>query len=178
MFRIKKVLLLIIIFTFSTFAYQEENTSEKFNVENDDSLKERSFYTGLNIGLIEYASIHIGYQISQRYSVSLIGGGSIINGGIFANAQGVGVRFSYHTKGKYWDCYTIKYVPYIFGDFYNPLPKQFFFGNYIDITVGKENIYNNGFNIYWSLGISYNNAKTMMPLFCPLFKFGVNYNIM
>lgn len=150
----------------------------------EDSLKHRSVFIGINIGLVEYTSVNLGYQLSPNFSVALTAGGSFVSGGLLTTAQGLGIRLGYHTKKRILNCFTIKYIQYLSSSYFNQeelvndQKTPFFIGNYFDITAGGERIYSDGFNFYWSLGLSYNDAKLRLPQFVPLFKIGLNYNFM
>lgn len=180
----KKLFLIIFIILLNTqFLFSQMNliNNANFDAFENNGKKDysyRSIFLFSNIGILDFLSLGIGYQVSEKISIAIKGSQTFIGSsamGFPHGGNGVGIKFSYHTPFLFFNTTSLEYIPYLstsFDDHINSITK----GNYFDFNFGRETIDESGFNFFWAIGFCVSAAKDAHVLYSPSLKIGLNFN--
>ncbi|AFH50036.1 Hypothetical protein IALB_2333 [Ignavibacterium album JCM 16511] len=146
------------------------------NAEIDNNL--RGIFLFSSIGILDFLSLGIGYQVSEKISIAIKGSQTFIGSsamGFPHGGNGVGIKISYHTPFLFFNTTSLEYISYLstsFDDHINSITK----GNYFDFNLGREIIDESGFNFFWAIGFCVSAAKEANVLYTPSLKIGLNFN--
>jgi len=180
----RRILLVLIIFLsntqflFSQFNYDKDSSYCNYGNDSDLDTNQRSVFLFSNIGILDFLSLGIGYQVSEKISIAVKGSQTFIGSsamGFPHGGNGVGIKLSYHTPFLFFNTTSLEYIPYLstsFDDHINSITK----GNYFDFNFGRETIDESGFNFFWAIGFCVSAAKEANVLYAPSLKIGLNYN--
>lgn len=153
-----------------------DSNSFENNAEINNNL--RGIFLFSNIGILDFLSAGIGYQVSEKISLSLKGSQTFIGSsamGLPHGGSGVGIKLSYHTPFLFFNATSFEYIQYLSTSIdyrINSITK----GNYFDFNIGRETVNESGFNFFWGIGVCMSNAKGANVLYSPSLKFGFNFN--
>lgn len=155
------------------------NNSNSNYIENSDEITNyRGVYIFSNIGILDFISLGIGYQFSEKISIAIKGSQTFIGSsamGFPHGGNGVGVKLSYHTPILFINTTSFEYIQYLstsFDDHINSITK----GHYFDFNIGRETVNEAGFNFFWAIGFCISAAKEANILYAPSVKIGLNFN--
>jgi len=180
----KRLLLVLIASLLNTqFIFSQINlirSSDYSSIENNAEINNdlRGIFLFSNIGILDFLSLGIGYQVSEKISLAIKGSQTFIGSsamGFPNGGSGVGVKLSYHTPFLFFNSTSFEYIQYLstsYDDHINSITK----GNYFDFNFGKETINKSGFNYFWAIGFSVSAAKEAHVLYAPSLKIGLNFN--
>jgi len=180
----KQILLVLIVTLLNTqFLLSQINVignADYSSIENNAEIENnfRSIFLFSNIGILDFLSIGIGYQVSDKISLSLKGSQTFIGSsaiGLPHGGNGVGIKLSYHTPFLFFNTTSFEYIQYLSTSIdyrINSITK----GNYFDFNCGRESINESGFNFFWAIGVCISNAKGANVLYSPSLKIGFNFN--
>jgi hypothetical protein len=189
----KKIIFIVLLIPFNLYS---QNLNINKNVQRlipynsfernaiiDSSIKQRThrkIFINSSVGiLLEIASFGLGYQISDNLAVSIKGHAGFI--GKAANgATGLGFKVSHYFSKSGLNCVNLESILYFYSGLEDLSPRIYSLlkGAFFDLNIGKENISDSGFSIFWSLGIGISMAKEADVLALPSFKIGVNFNFL
>lgn len=156
------------------------NTNDSSCFTNDYKVdnNQRSIFLFGSVGIIEVASIGFGYQLTENFSFSIKGSGTLIGSsamGFPNGGRGIGMRLSYQNPFLFFNNTNVEFTQYLatsFDDHINSISK----GHNLDFNIGKETINESGFNFFWAIGFCVSAAKYANILYAPSLKIGYNYN--
>ncbi len=181
----------LIVFTLGVLINQnylrgQKAYSQKESYKNqNDSTRNVFVYTG--IGLFEWFSLGIGYQINPEFAVSIKHANIWVSGHggnyLFPPyASGIGLEIKYFRDLWIFNNVSFSYlyylyVPNIYDLSYGIRPK----GNYYEINFGNEKIkkgVEGKLQVFWSVGLGKSFSKNYDKiLILPSIKIGINYNL-
>ena len=167
--------LLIGIILFYTTILFSQNDSDKTIIRSGEP---RGFFIISSLGVLEFISLGVGYQVSEKISITIKGSQTFITGaamGIPNMGYGLGSKVSYSTKFLLFNSISAEYIAYL-GTNTAESKSLKFAGNYFDLNIGRENIYAQGFNIFWAVGICISAVESTDALVSPSLKIGLNFN--
>lgn len=171
-------ILTITVILFYTAVLFSQNDSDKRLI---NSAEPRSFFINSSLGILEFISLGIGYQASEKVAISIKASDTFITGSslVFPNTgTGLGFKVSYSTEFLFFNSISAEYIAYLSLTYDQTImPSGTIKGNYFDLNIGRENIYAKGLNVFWAIGICASAVKTQETLFSPSIKIGLNYNI-
>ncbi len=177
----KKILFVILLntqFLFSQINFINDTNFDDFQNKGKNDYSHRSIFLFSNIGILDFLSLGIGYQVSEKISIAVKGSQTFIGSsamGFPHGGNGVGIKLSYHTHFLFFNTTSLEYIPYLstsFDDHINSITK----GNYFDFNFGRETINESGFNFFWAIGFCVSAAKEANVLYTPSLKIGLNFN--
>lgn len=161
----KQILLILLVFTSSAkFLFSQinlinnsNNNSLTSNAEIDNDL--RGVFLFSSIGLIEVASIGVGYQVTEKFSFSLKGSVTWIGSSAMIlpnSANWYGIKLTYHKPFLIFNTASFEYILYTQSTLdwegkklYNQIKKiPTLKGYYLDFNIGRETINESGFNFF------------------------------
>jgi hypothetical protein len=172
-----KQILSISIILFYTGGLFSQNDSDKTVINSSEP---RNFFINSSLGILEFISLGVGYQASEKVAITIKASETFITGASlgFPNwGTGLGFKVSYSTEFLLFNTISAEYIAYLEtsideSNSLNTLLK----GNYFDFNIGRENIYDEGLNVFWAIGICISAVKTTDVLYSPSLKVGLNYN--
>ena len=160
-----------------------ETSTQNLSLIKDENNGTRKVFIYSSLGVMEIFSIGAGYQISDRFAFSINGSASFTGLGkqnffwlFFPTGSGIGFKLSYYTPSVFFSAISFEYVAYLDLD-ENPFAKSVTKGGFYDLTIGREFIYDKGFNFFWSIGICVSDALNSNTVIFPSLKAGIEYNI-
>ncbi|GEM_PF-5699321 len=152
---------------------------------NTDSIRHLYIYS--SVGLFEYFSIGVGYQLSPRFAISLKHASTWVSGhggSHFFPPYGSGLGFNLQYFMDLWVFNNVSfnyiyymYVPNIYDNTYGIKPK----GNYYEINFGNERTkkgVKGKLQLFWSVGVGKSfNKNYGKTLIMPSIKIGVYHNL-
>ncbi|WP_348344904.1 hypothetical protein, partial [Ignavibacterium sp.] len=175
------MLFVIILNTQSLFSQMNLINNNNFDALDINGYKDnihRGIFLFSNIGILDFLSFGIGYQVSEKISIAIKGSQTFIGSsamGFPQGGNGVGIKLSYRTHFLFFNTTSLEYIPYLstsFDDHINSITK----GNYFDFNFGRETIDESGFNFFWAIGFCVSAAKEANVLYAPSLKIGLNFN--
>ncbi len=171
--KIKLLSSVLLTFLLTTFIFSQ-NLSQSLNERKE----ERKIYLYSSLGILDFISLGIGYQATENFAISIKGSQTFITGASmgFPNAgYGLGSKVSYSTKFLLFNSISAEHIVYL-GTTTDDSKSLKYAGNYFDLNIGRENIYEEGFNVFWAIGICLSAVKSRDILLSPSLKVGLNYN--
>jgi hypothetical protein len=168
-------LIFITILCYTDLFSQNDINKTEYNQEES-----RSFFLYANIGILDFASVGVGYQASERVALSIKASQTFITGASLGFPEwgaGLGFKVSCATEFLFFNSISAEYIAYLETsiDDSHSLTSTLK-GNYFDFNIGRENVYDEGINVFWAIGICISSVKTTEVLFSPSLKVGLNYN--
>jgi len=172
----KKIIIVSITFFTSSLLFSQNNITQPVN----NSGNHRNFFLYANLGILDFVSLGLGYQVSKQVAISIKASETIITGSSlgFPNwGTGLGFKVSYSKEFLLFNSFSAEYIAYLETSIddsksLNTALK----GNYFDFNIGRENIYDEGLNVFWAIGFCISAVKTTDVLYSPSLKIGLNYN--
>jgi hypothetical protein len=181
-----KIFLLLIILFFAQSinhpqtkllrSFQKQNYSLETTTVKNTEHKYRNLFIGGSIGIFEYLSAHLGYQIDESFSFAIKGSYTWIGSGLYLpnSGAGIGAQINYYDKFLFFNTISLGYLTYTdvtIDKKINSLTK----GNFFNISLGNENI-DKGIHFLWSLGLCLSAAKESHTIIFPTLNAGLNFN--
>lgn len=189
----KQVLLILIVVTLSAKSLfsqinlkkNTDSISLKNNAEIDNDI--RCIFPFLSIGVIEYISFGLGYQVTENSSISLKRSSTWIGTGAMGfpnSASGYGIKLAYYIPILIFNAFSFEYILYTKSTLdwerkklYSEIKEiPVFKGHYFDFNLGRETINKSGFNFFWGIGFCISAAKEAHTIYSPSLKMGLTYN--
>ncbi len=179
------LLLFILFFTQSInhpqTEYSRSDQKQDYSIEdttiNNNEHKNRTLFIEGCIGLFEYLSAHLGYQINNSFSFAIKVSTTWVGGGMYLpnSGEGIGAQLNYSYKFLFFNSISLGYL--IYTDLtvdrkINSITK----GNFFNIYLENENIEDKGINFFWSLGLCLSAAKASHTIIFPSINAGLNFN--
>jgi hypothetical protein len=165
----------IIIFCSTILFPQIDSNKTEIN-----SGEPRSFFINSSLGILEFISLGVGYQFSEKVAVTIKGSYTFTTGAslnIPNWGEGLGFKVSFSTEFLFINSISAEYIAYLKtalddAESIDTAIK----GNYFDFNIGREDIYSNGLNFFWAVGLCISAVKNTNVLYSPSLKIGLNYN--
>jgi hypothetical protein len=164
---------------------QQIYSLNEFSHAQNESTRKVYFYAG--IGLLEWLSLGLGYQINHEFSVSLKHSNVWVSGHGGSNlfppyASGIGIDIKYFKNLWVFNNLSFNYIYFLYiPNIYDNTYGLKYKGNYYEVNLGNEKIENElkgKLQLFWSLGLGVSYSKNYAEkLILPSIKIGIIHNL-
>ena len=153
----------------------------------------RKVYFYSTVGLAEYFSVGIGYQINPKFAASFKYGWTWVSYGgstslhLPGSANGLGLELNYFTSFWIFNNFAVEYIHYLNTPLYYlstpiiDLDKYIIpEGYYFEFLLGNEDTIKREkgkFKVFWKIGIGVSSVERKKTLIMPSIKIGITQNL-
>lgn len=169
----KKTFILLFIIVGSALC---ENKISMNSEESDAKLKEREYFCSFTVGVIEFTSLSVGYQINQSFSVSLKAHNiaTIISLGMITAWDG-GISCSYYYEDDLLNSIKLSIFPIHYSNEKN-ISEDLTKVISVECTLNNEETISQTTRFYYEFGGAVCIWKDRDAFFAPSIKFGLLCN--
>jgi len=169
--------ILIIITLLISFDASISQNDNHIQINENEVIIPRRYFTNLTVGAIEFFSISFGYQINNSFSLALKANIIATHVGLGLNTGwGLGITGSYYFDDDLLNSIKLSVTP-LFYLSKKTNDNQFIKAVSYECTMNHENLVAHSFRFYYEIGAVICLFKDREALIAPSLKLGVLYNL-
>ena len=135
----------------------------------------RQHFAYFGFGFLEFLSLGGGIQANNDWAIAIKANAVLLSGGSFGNGgYGLGLRLTRFLSNESVGVNALNVEPsYLFSVSTDPQARGFS----VEVTIGHENIHDDGFLFFWRIGGVVSSAPTTSTLYMLSAKIGLIWNM-